>query len=72
MDFLNNGVGLVSTILVAFSLVFLLGIGIAVTVRKIKAVAQYESKNYITSDEAARLKEQNESIMTQLKKISKA
>lgn len=70
MDFLSNGVGLVSTILVAFALVLVFVAGISTIVKKVRAVQQYESKNYITGDQAAQIKEQNESIITQLKAIN--
>lgn len=71
MDNFSNGVGLVSTILVGFALVGLLLIGISTVVRKLKSIQQFESKNYITQQEALALKEQNESIIGQLKKLSK-
>jgi hypothetical protein len=73
MDFLaSNGVGIVSTIFVLGAVILIFAVGLATVVKKVKSVSQFESRNYITKDEAVQLKEQNESIMTQLKKLSKA
>jgi len=69
MDFTN--LGTISTIIVGMGLILVFVIGLVAITKTVKSVMQFQKKNYITSEEAASLKNQNAAIKAQLKELDK-
>ena len=68
----NTIMGIIGTVMVSCVLLLLLIAGMAYIVQKVRAFNQHTTKNYITSAEAKKIHEGNESINTQLKKLNAA
>jgi hypothetical protein len=68
----NAIIGTIGTVMVSFAIILIFVAGIWFLVSKVRMWNQIASKRFITSDQAQRLKEQNESIQTQLKALKKS
>jgi len=66
----NAIMGVVGTIVVASFLIIVLVAGLYFITMKIRSWNQVASKKFISADEAAQIKQQNESIHAQLKQLN--
>ena len=67
----NSAIGMVGTICIIFSLLFIFVIGLVTIVKKTRQMYQAGTGNYITGSEAKEIKEQNISINNKLNGLLK-
>jgi hypothetical protein len=65
----NTIIGMVGTACIAFSLLFILAVGLVTIVKKAKRMYQAGTENYITSAEAKVIKENQVALNDKLNKI---
>ncbi len=63
-------IGTIGIVMVCFALLLIFVAGLVYITKQVRSWNQASTKRYITSDEAAQIKEQNTSIHAQLKQLN--
>lgn len=67
----NTVLGMVGTICIAFSLIFIMAVGLITVYKKAKQMYQSGTENYITSTEAKKIHEGQIALNDKLNKLNK-